>query len=176
MWHWFIYFGIWSRNCSCEAGHFHSIHSYRMHLQCVLILFFAAQPVWNVTVRFSWAHVTVKLKLSKFMPWGHMEECRCSATGSSSLTQEEGEKWVSCPRCFTQGETAASAHWIGIRTQLLENWKYLAYGTNWATIPWLAAHEFALLKCNLKSYPSTTKLPYTSLEFIILKVIPLKLR
>jgi len=42
VWPGFIHFGIWSRNCSCEAGHSHSIHSYRIHLQWVLILFVAA--------------------------------------------------------------------------------------------------------------------------------------
>lgn len=45
------------------------------------------------------------VKLSLCMPWMQMEECRCSAIGSSLWTQEWDEQWVSHPRCFTQGET-----------------------------------------------------------------------
>jgi hypothetical protein len=74
-------------------------------LQWVLILFIAAQPVWNATVCFAWVCVTGKLKLSLRMSWKRMEEYRCSATGSFILTQKGDEQWVSHPRCFTQGET-----------------------------------------------------------------------
>jgi hypothetical protein len=104
VWPGFIYFGIWSRIGSFEVGYSHSIHSYGIRLQCVLILFFAAQPVWNATVYFAWVCVIVKLKLSLCIPWRQMEECRCSATGSLILTQEGDTQWVSHPGCFTQGK------------------------------------------------------------------------
>ena len=124
---------------------------------------------------FAWVCVKVKLKLSICIPWRHIEECGSSDTSSLFLIQERGEQWVSCPRCFTQGKTAARTQWIGSRMGLLENWKYLAHTKNWTTILWLDAHKFLLLKHNLKSYWFTPTLPHTSLVFIILIVNLLKL-